>query len=114
MSESENLVPLCADNAIAQGEIGAATLPDGRKVAIYNVAGKFYVTDDLCTHGEASLSEEGALDGCVVECGWHFGTFDVTTGEAKNTPCTIPLRTYPAVVRDNMILIAVSDQVKQA
>jgi len=114
MSEPANLIPLCADNKIAQGEIGSATLPDGRKVAIYNVAGTFYVSDDLCTHGEASLSDEGALDGCIVECGWHFGTFDVTTGEAKNSPCTVALRTYPVVRRDQQILIAVTNEVKPA
>lgn len=114
MSESEILVPLCAADAIDPGGIGAVTLPDGRKVAIYNVAGTFYVTDDLCTHGAASLSEEGTLDGCIVECGWHYGTFDVTTGQPGNTPCTVPLRTYPVVVRDNMILIAIADEVKNA
>ncbi|MFH0298133.1 Rieske 2Fe-2S domain-containing protein [Bradyrhizobium sp. 31Argb] len=60
------------------GEVRQATLPDGTNIAVYNVDGAIYATADLCTHGEASLSEEGILTGKIVECPWHFGTFDVT------------------------------------
>jgi p-cumate 2,3-dioxygenase ferredoxin subunit len=77
-----------------EGEIRLATLPDGTNLAVYNVEGKLYATADLCTHGEASLSEEGTLTGKIVECPWHFGTFDVTSGKATSLPCTVPLRTY--------------------
>ncbi len=77
-----------------EGEIRLATLPDGTNLAIYNVEGTLYATSDLCTHGEASLSEEGMLTGNIVECPWHFGTFDVTSGKPTGMPCTVPLRTY--------------------
>jgi nitrite reductase/ring-hydroxylating ferredoxin subunit len=30
----------------------------------------------------------------VVECPFHAGTFDVSTGEALSYPATDPLRTY--------------------
>jgi len=52
--------------------------------------GSIYATADMCTHGEASLSEEGIITGKTVECTFHFGTFDVTTGEPTGMPCEIP------------------------
>ncbi|HMN79345.1 MAG TPA: non-heme iron oxygenase ferredoxin subunit [Burkholderiaceae bacterium] len=80
------------------GEIRMAMLDDGTLVAIYNVDGRLYATADQCTHGEASLSDEGRLTGCVVECPWHNGTFDVTTGAALTLPCSVALKTYPVIV----------------
>lgn len=76
------------------GEVRQATLPDGTNIAVYNVDGAIYATADLCTHGEASLSEEGILSGKIVECPWHFGTFDVTSGQPTGMPCTVALKTF--------------------
>ena len=82
-------------------------MPDGTTLAIYNVDGTIYATSDLCTHGEASLSEEGTLTGKIVECPWHFGTFDVTSGKPAGMPCEIPLRIYPVKVIDQHVCIEV-------
>jgi p-cumate 2,3-dioxygenase ferredoxin subunit len=49
------------------GEIRPASMPNGATLAVYNVDGTIYATADLCTHGEASLSEEGILAGKIVE-----------------------------------------------
>lgn len=100
MAEAVAVLPA---SDIPEGEIRAATLPNGSVIALYNVAGEIYATDDLCTHGEASLSEEGTLMGKFVECSWHFGTFDVTTGEPGLTPCEVALKTYPVKIIDGMI-----------
>ncbi|MFP6744644.1 MAG: Rieske 2Fe-2S domain-containing protein, partial [Alphaproteobacteria bacterium] len=43
-------------------------------VAIYNVDGTYYATDDICTHEFASLCE-GFIDGDIVECPLHAGQF---------------------------------------
>ena len=81
-----------------QGEVRASMLADGTVVAVFNVEGNVYVTADRCTHGEASLSDEGKLCGRLVECPWHYGTFDVTTGAVLKGPARRPLRTYRVVV----------------
>src|SRR5262249_19310328 len=52
-----------------------------RYVALYNVAGTIYATDDICTHADASLSE-GYLESDVVECPLHQGRFHVPSGKA--------------------------------
>ena len=61
---------LCGIDDVKEGEILRGALPNGHAVAIYRVDGAFFVTDDLCSHGEASLSEDGSLDGHEVECSW--------------------------------------------
>jgi p-cumate 2,3-dioxygenase ferredoxin subunit len=101
---SKRLV-VCAAGEIPNGAIRAAVLPDGRKLALYNVDGTYYATDDTCTHEQASLSDEGILDGRMVACGWHFCTFDVATGEACSSPCTEPLATYAVAVEDGMVQV---------
>jgi len=94
----------------------AAEVPEGHSkqiivegrapIAIYRVEGNFYATDDICTHGEASLCD-GWLEGAIVECPFHAGKFDVRTGEAIEYPAVIPLRTYPVSVADGVITVTV-------
>jgi p-cumate 2,3-dioxygenase ferredoxin subunit len=106
MLMSETVV-LCPADDVLEGEIKKATLPGGHPVALYRVGDTIYATDDTCTHGEASLAEEGILTGKIVECTFHFGTFDVTTGAATGMPCEIPLKTYPVRLVDGNVCIEV-------
>ena len=100
-------VVLCGVDEVTEGEIRQSSLPDGSHVALYRVGEAIYATADKCTHGEVSLSEEGILTGKIVECTFHFGTFDVTTGEPTGMPCEIPLKTYPVKVIDQQVCIEV-------
>jgi p-cumate 2,3-dioxygenase ferredoxin subunit len=88
-----------------EGEIRPAQLPNGATIAIYNVGGTIYATADLCTHGEASLSEEGILAGKIVECPWHFGSFDVTSGKPTGMPCTVALKTFAIKVMEESVYV---------
>jgi p-cumate 2,3-dioxygenase ferredoxin subunit len=87
------------------GEIRPASMPDGTTLAVYNVEGTLYATADLCTHGEASLSEEGILTGKIVECPWHFGTFDVTSGKPTGMPCTVALKTFAVKIIEESVCV---------
>ncbi|HKY89587.1 MAG TPA: Rieske 2Fe-2S domain-containing protein [Nevskiaceae bacterium] len=97
------LHPLLSVDELFEGEIKSATLPDGTKVALYNLHGGYFVTDDACTHESASLSDEGMVDGDNVVCGWHLCGFDIATGAATASPCSEPLRTYPTRVVDGVL-----------
>lgn len=75
-------------------------------LAVFNVDGEFFVTDDACTHGPGSLSE-GYVEGDVVECNFHNGQFNIKTGEVVCPPCMIPVKTYPTVVEGGKVFIEV-------
>ena len=81
---------------------------DGRMLALYNVDGDFYATDDICTHRRARLSD-GYLDGMIVQCPLHFGKFDITTGQPMNPPCKIPIATYPVTLDIERLLVDVPE-----
>ena len=96
---------LCSADEIAPGS--AIKVENGDlALAVYNVDGEYFVTDDLCTHGPGSLSE-GYIDGDVVECNFHNGQFDIKTGEVVSPPCMIPVKTYPASVEGGTVFIDV-------
>ena len=78
----------------------------GRKIALYNVDGEFFATDDTCSHAEASLSE-GCLRGDVIECPKHGARFSVRTGQALSLPAWAPVATFPVKVEDGEIKIQV-------
>lgn len=84
--------------------------PAGRApIAIFNVDGVFYATDDTCTHGNASLSF-GYLEGAIIECPFHAATFDVRNGKALTYPATESLKTYEVVVEGEQIFVLVDNQ----
>ena len=74
------------------------------QLAVYIVEGSFYVTDNLCTHGNALLTD-GFQEGDTIECPFHGGSFSITTGEAKNLPCEEPLKVYNTKVDNGQIFI---------
>ena len=76
----------------------------GLSLAVYNVDGTFYVTDDACTHGPGSLSE-GFLDGEIIECNFHQGCFNVRTGEVVAPPCVVPVKTYKTLVENGVLFV---------
>jgi nitrite reductase/ring-hydroxylating ferredoxin subunit len=96
---------LCNASAV---EIGAALRVEAGELtlAVFNVDGTIYVTDDICTHGPGSLSE-GFIEGDVVECNFHNGQFNIKTGEVVAPPCMVPIKTYPAAVENGKVVIEV-------
>jgi len=105
METTSNMVDLCAVDEVPDGEIRRGALPSGHPVAIYHVKDDFFVTDDICSHGEASLSEDGSLDGYQVECSWHFGRFDIRTGKPCAMPCERAIRTWPVQIENGRVLV---------
>ena len=103
------LAPLCPEDEVWEGAIYAAVLPDGHKLALYRLDGELFATDDTCTHGAASLSEDGCVAGDKVECSWHNGQFDIRTGAACAMPCSEPLRTWPVQIVDGQACVLLPD-----
>ena len=96
-------IELCKIDEVAAGA-ALRVEKDGMVLAVFNVDGEYYVTDDACTHGPGSLSE-GYIEGDVVECNFHNGAFNIRTGEVVLPPCMVPVRTYRTVVEDDAVFI---------
>lgn len=103
------LVPLCPADEVWEGAIRQAVLPGGHRLALYQVGGEFFATDDTCTHGAASLSEDGNVVGDKVECSWHNGQFEIRSGAACAMPCSDPLQTWPVQIVDGQVCVLLPD-----
>jgi nitrite reductase/ring-hydroxylating ferredoxin subunit len=94
-------IPVLKENEFYVGDLpegGVRLLHlDGQRVAVYNVGGVLFATQEECTHAGGPLSE-GELNGQVITCPWHNSCFDVTDGSVKCRPAVRPLRTYPVRV----------------
>jgi len=100
---ADSVVSLCPTSEIPEGT--AKSFEVGTNViAVYNVGGEFYATDNECTHGAASLAD-GILEDDIIECTLHFGAFNVKTGEAVQAPCFTALRTYKVIVDNGEVKV---------
>ncbi len=96
---------------IPKGSVRRADLKlaDGTDVIVavaHTVDGEFYAINDVCSHGEVSLSE-GELDGCQLECWAHGGRFDVRTGAVTALPPIDPVPSYPVRIDGERVLVDV-------
>ena len=78
---------------------------EGLFLAVFNVDGTFYVSDNTCLHRGGPLGD-GFLEGGVVTCPWHGWQYDVRTGENVGSP-NLTVRTYPVVVEGGQVKIRV-------
>ena len=105
MSETVRRLELCRADDVAPGMPLKVEIED-LALAVFNLGGEFFVTDDACTHGPGSLSE-GEVNGDVVQCNFHGGEFNIRTGEVVSPPCMVPIKTYAATVIDGKVTIEV-------
>lgn len=102
---SEAWRPLC-DAADVEVDVPRRVEVEGLPpLAVFRLEdGSVHVTDDTCTHGQASLSD-GFVIGDEIECPWHAGKFCVRDGRATALPAVEPIRVYPARVVDGRVCI---------
>ncbi len=75
---------------------------EGVQIGLFLVDGEVYAIDDICSHGNAKLSE-GDLDGFEVECPLHAGLFDIRSGKALTAPVVRDVRSH-GIRRDGEII----------
>ena len=78
---------------------------NGKEIALFNVGGTVYATDNTCLHQGGPLGE-GSLEGEVVTCPWHLWEYNVRTGE-KLGAGSLKVATYPVQVEGSDIKVAV-------
>lgn len=104
ISREKLMERLCNSTDVAEGEVRQVVLGDGRVLAVYRVDGAVFATDDLCSHGDASLADGEIEDGRIV-CPYHLGSFCIRTGEPTGAPCAVPIRAYKVVEVDDGIML---------
>jgi len=77
----------------------------GKTIALFNVDGTVYATDNTCLHQGGPLGE-GQLMGDVVVCPWHQWEYNVRTGENVGNSF-LKVATYPVQVEGSDIKVAV-------
>lgn len=103
MPAESPLVKLCDASAVEPDTPARAEVA-GETYAVFELDGAYYVTQDLCTHGPGNLSD-GYVEAGEIECPFHQGRFDIRTGAPTHPPCTVPLRTWTAHLRDGAVMI---------
>jgi 3-phenylpropionate/trans-cinnamate dioxygenase ferredoxin subunit len=100
-----NLVKIATVHDIPADEVRAFHY-DGRQIAIYNVGGQLYATDNICSHAYAEL-HEGYLDtdDCTIECPLHGSRFDLRSGAVLSLPAYEPIATYAVRVEGQDVLV---------
>lgn len=92
-------------SAVGKGEMTGASVGE-TELAVYNVDGKFFATDNICTH-EFALLTDGMLEGALVVCPYHQGKFDVRDGKVAEAPPCKDLRTFRVRVTGDDIEVLV-------
>lgn len=100
--------PVAKAAEIAKGEMKSVSA-GGKTIALYNLGdGRFCATEAYCSHGHALITE-GYIEGEIVECPMHGGTFEIATGKPVGPPCTTPLASYPVRVEGDTVSVGLSE-----
>ncbi len=94
-------IPIGQSNDVPNGERIFVDI-DGLPIVVFNIAGKYFAIDDLCSHDNGPLGD-GELDGFEVICPRHGARFDVTTGKVLSLPAVDDIGAYPVRVVDGQI-----------
>ena len=92
MSAEPHWVTVASRAALGEGDM-LGVEAEGKPIALYNLDGTIYASDNVCTHAFAMLTD-GWLDGEVIECPLHAGRFEIKTGKGLGPPIPCDLKTY--------------------
>ena len=100
---SDNWIDVTATDAVPEDDVVGIDIA-GKSLALYQVEGEIYATDNICTHGNARLCD-GFLEGHEIECPLHQGKFDIRNGKAMCAPLTEDVRTYPVKIEGSRVFV---------
>jgi naphthalene 1,2-dioxygenase system ferredoxin subunit len=79
---------------------------NAKSIALYQVDGEIFATDNICTHGNARLCD-GFLEGHEIECPLHQGKFDIRNGKAMCAPLTEDIQIYPVKIEGGRVFVEI-------
>lgn len=76
-----------------------------KTIALYNVNGTLYATDNTCLHREGPLGE-GELEGEIITCPWHGWQYNVTTGENTSDP-NLKIESFEVKIEEDNVQVKI-------
>lgn len=77
---------------------------DGTPVAIFNLDGRYYAIENICTH-DGGILTGGAIEGDVIVCPRHGARFSITTGEVLAPPAYEDVTTFPVRIEAGTVQV---------
>jgi 3-phenylpropionate/trans-cinnamate dioxygenase ferredoxin subunit len=77
---------------------------DGVEMAVFNVDGRYFAIEDICSH-EAETLSDGPVEGQEIVCPRHAARFSLLTGEALTPPAYEPIATFPVRVEQGRVQV---------
>ncbi|RZN07894.1 Rieske family ferredoxin [Bradyrhizobium genosp. SA-3] len=96
----------CSDNALEPEQALRLDHAGRSFVIVRSPEGGYFAIDGHCSHEKVHLAA-GIVDGHIIECPKHFGSFDYRTGEARALPACIDLRSYEVRVEGGTVFIKI-------
>jgi nitrite reductase/ring-hydroxylating ferredoxin subunit len=93
----------CRSDELVDGHPHGVTI-DGVRVVVVRDLGRVYALAATCPHAGGPL-DEGAVDGCVIECPWHGSKFRLDDGGVQRGPAAAPQPFYGVRERDGVVEI---------
>lgn len=73
-------------------------------IAVYNLAGKYFAIEDLCTHDGGELAS-GEIEGDEVICPRHGARFCIRDGRALTPPAYEDVASFPTRIENGVIQV---------
>ncbi|HQS57147.1 MAG: ferredoxin [Gallionellales bacterium 35-53-114] len=77
---------------------------DGSQIVVFNLDGKYYAIEDVCTHDGGQLTG-GEVEGDQIICPRHGARFCIRTGAALTAPAYEATATFPLRVENGAIQV---------
>jgi 3-phenylpropionate/trans-cinnamate dioxygenase ferredoxin subunit len=77
---------------------------DGSQLVVFNIEGKYYAIEDVCTHDGGQLTG-GEVEGDQIICPRHGARFCIRTGAALTAPAYEPTATFPVRIENDEIQV---------
>jgi len=77
---------------------------DGSQIVVFNLEGKYYAIEDVCTHDGGQLTG-GEVEGDQIVCPRHGARFCIRTGAALTAPAYEATATFPVRIENGEIQV---------
>lgn len=96
-------VTVCRADELAPGSWKSVDV-DGAPIVVFNLDGRLYAIEDVCTHDGGQLTG-GTVEGAEIVCPRHGARFCIKTGAALTAPAYEPTAAFPVRVESGSIQV---------